>query len=197
MRTITKRTVQGVLAATIVLGGIAVTGGTAQAYGDIDRWDLNSPGYQLGGNDNTGRCVDDSSDASVADGNLLRGFPCGQGNYDGGWQKWKVIALANGYAQLQNGATGLCLDDSSHSDGKDYLRGFPCLTPSFTAGWQGWRIVNRTTAKGYYEQVLQNAATGRCLDDSNAGPNNGDLLRGYTCNGTSQDNGFQGWDIWT
>lgn len=140
--------------------------------------------------------MDDSFDSSHADGNLLRGFPCGQGNYDGGWQKWKVIALANGYAQLQNSATNLCLDDSTRSDGSDYLRGFPCYPNSFNGGWQGWRIVNRTRANGYYEQVLQNRATGRCLDDSNAGLNGTDLLRGYPCNGSSQDAGYQGWDIW-
>ncbi|MFF3907848.1 hypothetical protein ACFYZJ_18055 [Streptomyces sp. NPDC001848] len=198
MRTITKRAIQGALAATLALGGIAAASGTAQAYGNTDWWDVNSLGYWLGGNNSTKRCVDDSYAPNLPDGNLLRGFPCAQYNYSGGWQQWKVIALSNGYAQLQNGATGLCLDDSTRlSDGSDYLRGFPCYTQSFSGGWQGWRIVNRTTAAGYYEQVLQNAATGRCLDDSNAGPNGSDLLRGYPCNGPSQDNGYQGWDIWT
>ncbi|WP_328333944.1 MULTISPECIES: RICIN domain-containing protein [unclassified Streptomyces] len=197
MRTITKRAIQGALAATLALGGIAATGGSAQAYGNTDWWNPNGLPYWLGGNNNTGRCVDDSSAPSLPDGNLLRGFPCFQSNYDGGWQKWKVNAMANGYAQLKNGATGLCLDDSTRSDGTDYLRGFPCYPQSLSGGWQGWRIVNRTRANGYYEQVLQNAATGRCLDDSNAGPNGSDLLRGYVCNGTSQDNGYQGWDIWT
>lgn len=197
MRTITKHAVQGALAATLALGGIAATGGTAQAYGNTDRWDINSVGYWIGGNNSTGRCMDDSIDAGHADGNLLRGFPCLQSSYDGGWQKWKVIALSNGYAQLRNGATNLCLDDSTRTDGSDYLRGFPCLPPSFTAGWQGWRIVNRTTAAGSYEQVLQNRATGRCLDDSNGGPDGADLLRGFSCSGLSQDRGYQGWDLWT
>ncbi|MFJ5925546.1 RICIN domain-containing protein [Kitasatospora sp. NPDC092948] len=195
MRVITKRALQGVLAATLAVGGLAATGGTAQAYGNTDYWSTNAT-YWIGGNNYTGRCVDDSSDSSLPDGNLLRGFPCYANSYNGGWQKWKVITSANGYAQLQNGATGLCLDDSNRSDGSDYLRGFPCYANSFNGGWQGWRIVNRTRANGSYEQVLQNGATGRCLDDSNAGSNGGDLLRTYPCNGLSQDSGYQGWDLY-
>ncbi|MFC9635797.1 hypothetical protein ACFTY8_42990 [Streptomyces mirabilis] len=43
---------------------------------------------------------------------------------------------------------------------------------------------------------LQNAGTGRCPDDSDAGRGGSDLLRGYPCNGPSQDGGWQGWDLY-
>ncbi|MEU5443731.1 RICIN domain-containing protein [Streptomyces griseofuscus] len=197
MRTVTKRAAQGAIAVMLALGGIASTAGTAQAAGTTDFWSYNHS-YWLGPNNNTGRCVDDSEDLTVPDHNLLRGFGCYDNSYAGGWQRWLVIGKnnANGSAQLFNAATGLCLDDSTRSDGSDYLRGLTCYADSFSGGWQAWRIVNRTTASGSYQQVLQNVNTGRCLDDSNAGNSGTDLLRGYPCNGSSQDHGYQGWDIY-
>ncbi|GAA2789349.1 hypothetical protein GCM10010441_13090 [Kitasatospora paracochleata] len=44
------------------------------------------------------------------------------------------------------------------------------------------------------EYVFRNQNTGRCLDDS--GDGNHDLMRGYPCNGSSQDGGWQGWTLW-
>lgn len=84
--------------------------------------------------------------------------------------------------------------DSGHADG-NLLRGFPCYANSYNGGWQKWRIVNRYTANGAYQQVLQNVSTGRCLDDS-TNSDGSDNLRAYPCNGPSQDGGWQGWDLY-
>ncbi|SOE24992.1 Ricin-type beta-trefoil lectin domain-like [Streptomyces sp. OK228] len=195
------RAIQGAVAAGLALGGVAVATGTAAAGVGVntDHWQVEHD-YWIGPNDNTNRCVDDSIDPNSKDGNLLRGFPCYQNSYSGGWQKWHVISVdPNGYAQLKNMSTGLCLDDSNGGpNGTELLRGYSCNGGSYDGGWQKWKIVNRNTgtSPSYYQQVLQNANTGRCLDDSDAGNGGSDLLRGYPCNGGSQDGGWQGWYIY-
>ncbi|GAA1950740.1 RICIN domain-containing protein [Kitasatospora viridis] len=194
MHKTTRRAVRGAAALAIALGGVAAASSPAAAYGNTDTFSWPHH-YRIGGNNNTGRCVDDSFDSNAVSGNLLRGFPCLANSYSGGWQEWTVVEVSSGGASLQNAATGLCLDDSDAGpNGSDLLRGFPCNGLS----WQHWRIVNRYTgtSPSYPQQVLQNEATGRCLDDSDAGPGGSDLLRGYPCNGPSQDGGWQGWDLY-
>ncbi|MFE3412289.1 RICIN domain-containing protein [Streptomyces mirabilis] len=194
MRKVTKRAIQGAVAAALAFGGVAAATGPAAAFGNTANWSWPHD-YQIGGNNNTRRCVDDSIDSNAISGNLLRGYPCNGYN----WQKWRVIEIedigGDTYAALKNDATGLCLDDSNGGpNGADLLRGYPCNGYN----WQKWRIVSRITGTNpaYFQQVLQNAGTGRCLDDSDAGRGGSDLLRGYPCNGPSQDGGWQGWDLY-
>ncbi|MER5804932.1 hypothetical protein [Streptomyces mirabilis] len=93
MRKVTMRAIQGAVAAGLALGGVAVATGTAAAGVGVntDHWQVEH-NYWIGPNDNTNRCVDDSIDPNSKDGNLLRGFPCYQNSYSGGWQKWRRTA---------------------------------------------------------------------------------------------------------
>ncbi|MGH4035245.1 RICIN domain-containing protein [Actinomycetota bacterium Odt1-20B] len=54
------------------------------------------------------------------------------------------------------------------------------MRPSFGTPAQEWRVYGYDNDKGH---ILQNRATGRCLDDSGAG------LRTWPCNGMD----FQNW----
>ncbi|MFE2839802.1 hypothetical protein ACFXI6_54395 [Streptomyces mirabilis] len=76
-----------------------------------------------------------------------------------------------------------CIDDNTNASGQDVLRHWPCSGASFSNGNQKWWI------SWYWgNPVLKNAATLRCLDDSN------DFgLRGYDCNEPSIQNGYQRW----
>ena len=129
-------------------------------------------------------CLDDSNTGANG-GDNLRTFSCNGQSY----QEWKVLDFSNGWAQLQNQATGRCLD---YSPG--LLRTYPCNGPSFDNWYQAWTVVNRFSSSGAYEQVIKSgyASAGNgniCLDASNLG------TRGYACNGASQDSGFQGWTL--
>lgn len=186
----TRRAV-AMTAATIALatGAAVASAGTAQAYGNTGTWDYGY-NYALHSWYND-QCLDDSNTGPNGTDNL-RMFPCYASSYTNGYQKWQVIQLQYGnYAQLKNMATGRCLDWSPN-----ILRTYPCNDYSYNAGYQKWPIVNRYTANGQLEQVLRNeflptsTSSYTCLDDSVYG------VRGYPCNGTSQDDGYQGWNIW-
>ncbi|WEP00501.1 hypothetical protein A6P39_004305 [Streptomyces sp. FXJ1.172] len=178
-----RRAIARTAATVALVGGTALTGtSTAHAASNPFAWYMGysytfASWYDQG-------CLDDS------DAYGLRSYPCNTPSIENGYQKWKVINWSSGYAQLQNQATGRCLDWSPGAG----LRTFPCYADSFTGGWQEWKWVNRTTADGRQEEVLQNGRwqdgeAWQCLDDSAYG------VRGYPCNGPSQDNGYQGWNI--
>ncbi|MEY9969271.1 hypothetical protein ABIA33_007359 [Streptacidiphilus sp. MAP12-16] len=165
----------------LVVGLGVAGGGTAHAATDYGYWQYGHvytfvTWYQSAPDS----CLDDSN------GGGTRTFGCNNLNY----QKWKVINLSSGYAQLENLATGRCLDWSPQYG----LRTFGCYPSSFNGGWQMWARVHRTSASGGAEEVLQNGRwqdgeTWQCLDDSQYG------VRGYPCNGPSQDAGYQGWTV--
>lgn len=167
-----------------MLSTTAANAGTVQATGSAAQASP-SPWYILK-NLATGRCLDDSGASQSAD--LLRGYPCNSSS----WQAWRTIQIdSNSFEQLQNQATGRCLDWSPQYG----LRGFTCYPESFDGGWQAWYYVNRPLPGGNWEDVFLNGyqANGNyCLDDSGSTPST-DLLRGYPCNGASQDAGYQGW----
>ncbi|GAA2750019.1 RICIN domain-containing protein [Kitasatospora cinereorecta] len=106
-----------------------------------------------------------------------------------------ALTAGNEYV-FRNQNTGRCLDDSGDNS-HDLLRGFVCNQGSVDGGWQKWQVIYRTTANGVGQLVLKNGYQKNgnfCLDDS--GDGNHDLMRGYPCNGSSQDGGWQGWTLW-
>src|SRR5690242_18450458 len=122
MRTVTKRAVQGAVAAALAFGGIAVSAGSAHA-GSNSWWAGHN--YWLT-NDITANCVDDSAQYG------LRDYECNADSYYSGYQKWHVLQVdGNGYAQLQNDNTGLCMDSSPQYG----LRDYSCNQSSFNGGW--------------------------------------------------------------
>ena len=179
MRKLLRR-LTGAAAAIGLMVGLGIAGtGTAQAS---SRWTYWALGYDYGAQSwYNGNCLDDSAQFG------LRTYPCNGGV----WQKWRVINLDNlGYAQLQNQSTLNCLDWSPQYG----LRTFPCYANSFNGGWQKWMMVNRTMPSGPqgFESVLLNGypnSPNQCLDNSQFG------VRGYACNGPSQDAGYQGWSL--
>ncbi|MEU1444069.1 hypothetical protein ACFY1B_52355 [Streptomyces mirabilis] len=131
-------------------------------------------------NVNTGRCIDDSADFG------LRSYPCNLPSFNNGYQSftfWYDNSAPSPTVQIQNANTGDCIDDNTNASGQDVLRHWPCSGASFSNGNQKWWI------SWYWgNPVLKNAATLRCLDDSN------DFgLRGYDCNAPSIQNGYQRW----
>jgi hypothetical protein len=103
-------------------------------------------------------------------------------------QVWPGTALTptqiafHGSYYLQNGNTGLCIDDSSQYG----LRGYACEynAPSYANGYQSWIVY--VDSAGHWQ--LQNENTGLCIDDSSQYG-----LRGYACNASSYTNGYQQW----
>lgn len=167
-------------ALAMALGLAVANTGTATAeaqasnwtYGHVYRFISMSPDYY-----HSSTCLDDSGSSPSG---YLRNFTCNGQNY----QQWKVTALNNGWAQLKNVNTGRCLDYSHAYQ----LRTYVCNGPSFTGGWQGWAMINRSAFNG--SQVLKSATnedpSSMCVDISSGGG-----TRGFACNGSSQDAGYQ------
>ena len=168
--------------ALVMALGLAVANtGTANAESPASYWTLGhvyrfislSPDYY-----HASTCLDDSG--TNASG-YLRNWTCNGQNY----QLWKVTRLSNGSAQLRNVNTGRCLDYSHAFQ----LRTYVCNANSFTGGWQGWAMINRSVG-GQSQQVLKSLTnedpTSMCVDISSGGG-----TRGYACNGSSQDAGYQ------
>ncbi|MBD0734920.1 hypothetical protein [Streptomyces sp. CBMA29] len=133
-------------------------------------------------------CMQDTRESTTYNGHpvdWVRNVPCDL--YDTSY-RWQVVINANGWANLENVASSNCLDYSQEYG----LRGFPCYDTSYTGGWQEWRLVTRQ-AHGITQVVLQN---GRYQEDHANMCADLSLqygLRGYPCNGTSQDSGYQAW----
>lgn len=131
-------------------------------------------------------CLDDSNTGPNGKDNL-RVFTCNSQVF----QRWTVVNLANGWAQLENEATGRCLDYSLSSG----VRTFPCGLENFDGGWQKWALVDRyDSGGGGIGQVLksainQDSGTNTCLDISLDG------VLGLPCSGARQDYGYQSWSV--
>jgi hypothetical protein len=175
-------------AVAVAVGLIMVNSGSADAApawawqtGHIYRLQSLSP-------DVGDTCMQDSNTLTNHNGNWVdwvRNEPCDL--YDTS-QRWQVVINANGWANLESVSHSHCLDYSQQYG----LRGLTCSNNSFTGGWQEWRLVKRQ-AYGITQAVLEN---GRYQED-NANMC-ADLsiqygLRGYPCNGASQDSGYQAW----
>ncbi|MHA6765705.1 RICIN domain-containing protein [Streptacidiphilus sp. PAMC 29251] len=179
-----KLKTKSAVAATIGVVALATltATGTAQAYNGTPAGSFGGYGsaYTIQSNWN-GNCLDNSAQYG------LRSYPCNSSSVSGGWQKWVVVNYNSGWVELKNANTGDCLDYSTGNG----LREFPCNQSSFNSGYQAWTMVWRTAANGQSQQVLKNAAynPAYCLDNSQYGP------RGYSCNGASQDAGYQAWTI--
>jgi hypothetical protein len=116
-----------ITAASVAIAGTAVIAagtGTASAT---------TIGGEQPSNVATGLCLDDSSTYG------LRGFGCNSASYNDGYQKWMVLNYSVDNSsivedvQLENAATGLCLDDSSAG-----LRAYTCSNSSWHEGYQAW-----------------------------------------------------------
>ncbi|MFF7195019.1 hypothetical protein ACFZAM_15065 [Streptomyces sp. NPDC008079] len=121
------------------------------------------------------------------------------------WQTGHIYRLES----LSPDAGNTCMQDSRelttyHGHPVDWVRNAPCdlydtsyrwqvvINASYTGGWQEWRLVTRQ-AHGITQVVLQN---GRYQEDHANMCADLSLqygLRGYPCNGTSQDSGYQAW----
>lgn len=140
--------------------------------------------------DVSGTCMQDADEPTTYHGHSVdwvRNVPCN--SYDTS-QRWQVVTYANGWANLENVRDSRCLDYSQEYG----LRGFGCYTTSFAGGWQQWRLVTRWH-NGQIQAVLEN---GRYQEDQANMCADLSLrfgLRGYPCNGPSQNSGYQAWII--
>lgn len=129
-------------------------------------------------------CMDDSYSYG------LRMFACNSASNVNGYQKFIVLpdpyatGDANSY-EIKNVNTGQCLDDSTAYG----VRAFGCNKASYVNGYQKWQPFEwESTASSDYLVQWYNVATSSCLDYSFQYG-----LRGFGCNTSSFNNGYQDW----
>ncbi|GAA1956622.1 hypothetical protein [Kitasatospora viridis] len=186
MRSTLHRLGSAAAAIGLAAGLGVISTGSAQADVGPGWWTQNGS-YQISSDWGTSaNCLDNSSQYG------LRMYPCNAPSYNNGYQKWKAINtddVTDG-AQLQSQAPGSngCLDWSPQYG----LRTYSCNWSSFINGYQNWEVWFRTDSSGGQEIVLKNGLPNSpsiCLDNSQYG------VRGYACNGASQDAFYQGWQL--
>lgn len=99
-------------------------------------------------------------------------------------QDWYLTPAADGYYQISNSHTGLCLDDT------DWATAPGSPVQQWTCNGlavQQWRMT--AVGDGYY--TLTNRHSGLCLDNYNFGTEPGSEVRQWTC----LNNNAQQWSI--